>query len=99
MTTVASGFRMTTSAMGRFLRQRDVSLLFKGRTTFDSKRALLRFGVLLILSIGGPCPCDSSPQLPKQASSLRSRVEEFYSFLKAGNWSKAENYVSRETLD
>jgi len=103
MTTVASGFRMTTAAMGRFLRQRDVSLLFKGLTTFDSKRALLRFGVLLILSIGGPCPCDSSQdsvrQLPKQASSLRSRVEEFYSFLKAGNWSKAESYVSRETLD
>ena len=82
---------------------RPVSFLVMGLTTFDSKRALLRFGVLLILSIAGPCPCDSSqnsvPQLPKEASSLRTRVKEFYSFLAAGNWSKAENYVSRETLD
>jgi uncharacterized protein DUF1573 len=82
---------------------RRVRSLVKGLTTFDSKRSLFQVGTLLILLIGGPCPYvssqDSAQQLSKPASSLRTRVKEFYSFLKAGNWSKAENYVSRETLD
>lgn len=77
--------------------------LVKDFTTSLRARCLLQVGVLFILSTGTPCPSvsaqDSAKQVRQPESALRARVEQFYNFLSAGNWSKAENYVTRESLD
>lgn len=66
-------------------------------------RLLLQGLVLFLLLTGGLDPGISaqvSPaQVPQQERALRTRVKEFYNFLQAGNWSKAEDYITRETLD
>lgn len=72
-------------------------------TTRRRTRLLLQVGVLSILFTGGPFPYVSargSPaQLQDQERALRTRVEEFYDLSKVGNWSQAENYVTKDSVD
>jgi Protein of unknown function (DUF1573) len=60
-------------------------------------------GMVVLLLAVGSIPClsalSSPAQVRRQEAALRARVEAYFGFLKAGNSSKAENYVTRDTLD
>ena len=52
--------------------------------------------------MGGPglAASDQVPSPPpKGENALRRRVSEFYSFLQAGNWSQAEKYIAKDSLE